>query len=69
MDTNIRIEIESHWIICHHDINGFCLECEEEHQPNFPRAIWKCSHTFHKHCLDAWLKKQNTCPIDEKEWA
>jgi hypothetical protein len=21
-----------------------------------------CNHNFHKHCLDEWLKTNNTCP-------
>lgn len=27
------------------------------------RIIPKCGHTFHRSCIDMWLRKQSTCPV------
>ena len=31
-------------------------------------SIGKCGHIFHEDCLNKWLKKNNTCPIDGAIW-
>lgn len=31
-------------------------------------VIGKCGHLFHKNCIDKWLVKCNTCPIDKVKW-
>ena len=31
-------------------------------------VIGKCGHMFHGNCLDKWLKKSDTCPIDKVRW-
>lgn len=24
----------------------------------------KCGHSFHKHCIDRWLEKNDKCPVE-----
>jgi hypothetical protein len=31
-------------------------------------VIGKCGHIFHQICLDKWLNKCDTCPIDKVRW-
>eukprot|EP01029_Cantina_marsupialis_P031731 TRINITY_DN920_c0_g3_i1.p1 TRINITY_DN920_c0_g3~~TRINITY_DN920_c0_g3_i1.p1 ORF type:complete len:104 (+),score=17.87 TRINITY_DN920_c0_g3_i1:47-313(+) len=34
-----------------------------------PLAIGVCSHQFHKHCLDKWLRKdKSNCPMCRQPW-
>ncbi|MES1905005.1 MAG: RING-box protein hrt1, partial [Paramarteilia canceri] len=28
----------------------------------------KFKHAFHSHCMNEWLKKRLTCPLDNKNW-
>jgi hypothetical protein len=41
-----------------------CLICIENYiEGQFKRCLPKCKHTFHKKCIDKWLKKNASCPI------
>lgn len=31
-------------------------------------VVGECKHIFHKNCMEDWLKKANTCPLDRTEW-
>jgi hypothetical protein len=45
-------------------LNEDCLICMEKYKSGeLKRKIPKCSHYFHKKCIDKWLKKKATCPI------
>ncbi len=37
-----------------------CFEKYKEHE--YKRKLPKCGHTFHKKCVDKWLKTKSTCP-------
>ncbi|ODV85466.1 hypothetical protein CANARDRAFT_28264 [[Candida] arabinofermentans NRRL YB-2248] len=51
-------------IECHssggNDRNGQKIECA--------RAVGVCNHSFHLHCIDQWITKRNTCPLDSSDW-
>ncbi|XP_072901369.1 E3 ubiquitin-protein ligase DZIP3-like isoform X2 [Hemitrygon akajei] len=40
-----------------------CVICHEELVPHEDCYELECKHTFHKKCIDYWLKEQSTCPI------
>lgn len=41
-----------------------CLICMDKYKiGEFKRHLPKCSHYFHKRCIDKWLKKKCTCPV------
>ena len=42
-----------------------CLVCLEEYQPQEElRQLNKCSHVFHRVCIDEWLTTgRNSCPL------
>ena len=41
-----------------------CLICIENYvEGQFKRCLPKCKHTFHKKCIDKWLKKNASCPV------
>lgn len=48
-------------------IDDDCIICMEKFESNqYKRVLDKCSHTFHKKCIDKWFKKNSgnmTCPI------
>lgn len=29
--------------------------------------LLKCDHIYHTYCLDLWIRRQNCCPLDNKE--
>lgn len=39
-----------------------CIICLEEYGDNPIRTL-KCSHSFHKKCIDKWILQKNECPI------
>ena len=45
-------------------LNEECLICMDKYKlGELKRKIPKCSHCFHKKCVDKWLKKKASCPI------
>lgn len=48
-------------------INENCIICFDKYKPKqYIRTLYKCSHTFHKKCIDKWLCKNQgnmNCPI------
>lgn len=58
--------------ICKNPLNEACLTCQAN-QENFDvskckKVVGQCNHCFHNHCIEEWVKKQNTCPLDYSEW-
>ena len=44
-------------------LNDTCCICLEEYKINEKISVLKCSHNFHKKCLESWLYQSNTCPL------
>lgn len=41
-----------------------CSVCLAAFDPNDTlRLLPKCAHVFHSHCIDAWFRSHNTCPL------
>jgi len=54
--------------ICRCDINGPCIECQNNGNSECILAWGECGHVFHNHCMEGWLKQRNTCPLDGNVW-
>lgn len=62
--------------ICRNHLMEPCIECNNKldngslrDQPDCPRAVGRCNHSFHLHCISTWIKTRNSCPLDSTEWA
>ncbi|KAM9169815.1 RING finger protein 148 [Pangshura tecta] len=40
-----------------------CVVCLEVYTPKDVVRILRCSHIFHRKCIDPWLLKHRTCPV------
>ena len=40
-----------------------CSICIQDYNLGEYRKTLNCEHTFHKKCIDRWLKKSNNCPL------
>lgn len=58
--------------ICKNSLNEACINCQSNQDDNdikdCRKVIGKCNHTYHFHCIELWVKKQNTCPLCYTEW-
>jgi len=49
--------------------NETCNICCDKYIANqFKRVLPECKHTFHKRCIDKWLKQKGECPICRKNF-
>ena len=46
--------------------NNSCSICLEKFEAGKYKRVLPCGHTFHKKCIDKWLKKKLICPICRK---
>ncbi len=46
--------------------NPSCAICQEDIVPSTPVSVPYCGHAYHKPCLDKWLEKHVTCPLDQR---
>eukprot|EP01017_Pseudomicrothorax_dubius_P001548 TRINITY_DN0_c5412_g1_i1.p1 TRINITY_DN0_c5412_g1~~TRINITY_DN0_c5412_g1_i1.p1 ORF type:complete len:110 (+),score=3.78 TRINITY_DN0_c5412_g1_i1:47-376(+) len=45
-----------------------CVICLEDFEKvSKCRQISLCSHIFHSHCIDAWMKQNSNCPVCKKQ--
>jgi len=45
-----------------------CLICLLPYQPTqYVKKLPKCSHYFHRDCIDTWLQNHRSCPVDKIE--
>jgi RING-box protein 1 len=59
--------------ICKNPLNVACINCQsnqedDEEEKKCQKVMGKCNHLYHIHCIDMWIKKQNTCPLCYTEW-
>ena len=49
-------------------LNETCFICMDNYKVHeLKRILPKCSHYFHKKCVDKWLKKRSSCPVCRDE--
>lgn len=49
-------------------LNEQCFICMDNYKVHeLKRILPKCSHSFHKKCVDKWLKKRSSCPVCRDE--
>lgn len=46
---------------------GTCGICLEDYAKGDSKKCLSCPHSFHKECIDRWLKRVASCPICKKE--
>jgi hypothetical protein len=44
-------------------IGQTCSICQDEYKPKEYRRELNCKHSFHKKCIDKWLKNHLSCPF------
>lgn len=44
------------------DDDAECVICMNEYVAGDPIRLLPCMHSFHKNCVDCWLRKSFTCP-------
>lgn len=44
-------------------LNQSCSICQEDYKVKEYKRELKCKHTFHKKCIDKWLKTKLSCPF------
>lgn len=56
--------------ICKSSLVDKCVHCQvnETSQDECKTAFGECSHVFHEHCINQWIKEHKTCPICALEW-
>lgn len=62
--------------ICRNHLMEPCIECQGKNdnadvtqRPHCPRAVGRCNHSFHLHCISTWIGTRNSCPLDNAEWS
>lgn len=58
-----KIKIDDDLIKC----KSSCPICLDNYKDNEFKRELKCGHTYHKKCIDKWIKHKNTCPICRKK--
>lgn len=57
--------------ICRNSISDICVQCQKNDKAldyECKIAWGECSHAFHEHCINKWLKNRPLCPLDAKPW-
>lgn len=79
MSSGIQIEqvqLVSHWAwdakesdcgICRRPFESCCPVCIIPGD-DCPISTGQCTHTFHLHCIEAALKKSDSCPLCSSKW-
>lgn len=56
--------------ICRGALDMPCVICNTHKKNNnvCGQTTGTCGHSYHVHCLEEWINKQQTCPLCQKEW-
>ena len=58
-------------VICRNDLKGDCIECDAGFNADadcLHMSSAVCGHTYHKHCINRWLKTRKSCPMCGRGW-
>lgn len=62
--------------ICRNHLMEPCIDCQGKNESaditqrlDCPRAVGRCNHSFHLHCISTWISTRNSCPLDNAEWS
>jgi hypothetical protein len=47
--------------------SGECAVCKAHYQKDEELVTLKCQHVFHVPCIESWLKKEEGCPVCQKQ--
>eukprot|EP00766_Chilomastix_caulleryi_P004196 gnl/Chilomastix_caulleri/5371.p1 GENE.gnl/Chilomastix_caulleri/5371~~gnl/Chilomastix_caulleri/5371.p1 ORF type:complete len:95 (+),score=2.13 gnl/Chilomastix_caulleri/5371:23-286(+) len=53
--------------ICQVPYDAPCPKCTVSGD-QCPISKGHCGHHFHTHCINTWMEKNPTCPLDRQEW-
>lgn len=54
--------------VCRNKLDESCIECTANDIKECDVSHGYCGHTYHKHCIDRWLKHREVCPLDNHKW-
>jgi len=54
--------------ICRNNVLDQCSDCNNDKTLECISVMGECSHVYHLHCINKWLKKNHSCPLDNSRW-
>ena len=49
-------------------VNETCVICQDDYQRADNVGILNCGHAYHNDCIQAWLSRQQSCPLCRQEF-
>ncbi len=49
-------------------VNETCVICQDDYQKADNVGILNCGHTYHNDCIQAWLSRQQSCPLCSQDF-
>lgn len=64
-----RINNETICAYCRNDLDDLCNFCiNSKNDCICKTVIGVCSHEYHQHCIDSWIKRVPMCPLCKSKW-
>jgi RING-box protein 1 len=64
-----RIDVQNEeCAICRCSLQELCILCQVAPSDACLIAVGECTHEFHMHCIDKWVKDGHGCPLDKEPW-